>query len=97
MTFSIVKSTAWWAKPQNQLKAIEVQPRSKRKLAGSHIHDLVGLGKAITLCKKCQGKFNAAINGYEQMREVTGFDYCYSKCNDCYTFGECNTYLKLRG
>ena len=95
--FSIVKGRSFWKRSENRLKAVKAPRRPSRKLAGSHIHDLVGLGKALLLCKKCQTKFNAAINGYEMMRETTGFDYCFGRCDDCNSFTECNTYLNFRG
>lgn len=98
MTFNILHSeNQYWSQPRNRLRAVEAAPRNKRKVPGAHIHDLIGLGKGLLLCKKCQGKFNAAINGYEQLAEVTGYDYCWAKCDDCGNFGESNTYLKLRG
>lgn len=91
----IIHATSFWAEPRNKVKAAKAPRRPGRQTAGSYIHDLVGLGKAITLCKKCQHKFNAAGNGYTKYKEVTGFDHCISQCQDCNEpYAECNTFLK---
>ena len=95
---AILHATSFWEEPKNKLESIKAPRRGRNKLAGSYIHDLIGLGKAITLCKKCQGKFNAPGNGYERFKEVNedaGFDYCISQCQDCNeSLAKCNTFLK---
>lgn len=92
---AIIHAKSFWEEPINSANSNKAPRRPRRQLAGSYIHDLIGLGKAITLCKKCQGKFNAPGNGYALYKEVTGYDHCISQCQDCNERNaKCNTFLK---
>jgi len=94
---AIIHAKSFWARPKNNLRAMAPKPKQRGKTIGSHIADLVGLGKAITLCQKeCQKKFNAPGNEYVMFKEVTGVNYCNSVCQGCGVLTECNTYIKAR-
>lgn len=93
---AIIQAQAVWEEPRNREKIARAARRPKKYTAGGYIHDLIGLGKAITLCKKCQPKFKNFVKyGYTMYKEVTGYDHCISQCQDCNEFfTECNTFLK---
>ena len=96
----IIQCKAFWTEPKNRMKAMKAPGRPRGRPVGGWIYDLVGLGKAINLVKKCQHKFNAISVGYSLYPEVTGYDYCISDCDDCKeSYAKCNTFLKtnLRG
>ncbi len=93
---AIVHAKSFWKEPRNNLKSKKAPKRNIRVPPGAYIADLVGLGKAITLCRKCQPKFNVAGSGYTKYKEVTDVDYCYSTCQGCREgIVECNTFLKI--
>ena len=56
---------------------------ARGKLRGSHIDDLVALGKLVLLCEFCRPKFNAPANHYERYldRPVAG------NCDACSDHG----------
>lgn len=90
-----IRPDSHWQTPQGKLEAVVDRGRSRngRLTAGSYISDLAELKKAINLCKTCQPKFNVAGSGYYKYREVTGFDHCNARCDDCRHLTECNTFL----
>ena len=93
---AIIHATSFWEEPSNAVKTAKTPKRPTRKTAADYIDDLVGLGKAITLCQnKCLRKFNVAGAGYEVYLETTGYNHCISRCQGCQDDGvKCNTFLK---
>lgn len=63
MTVAVVRSEKEIT-PRQRAGFSLYQGRRRGVSAGSHVHDLVALGKAIALCPGCESKFDAERNGY---------------------------------
>ena len=71
--------------------AMEADPKSKGRTAGSWVHDLCALHKVVTLCPLCTHKFNPGRLGYVQEKE---FPRVQAKCDGCVTFDvNCKAYF----
>lgn len=87
---------------RNQLEAAEkrarpfaARGRPVRTLPGSHVADLVSLGKAVVLCVHCESKFAHNRHGYERRTVVPSADYVIGDCDGCRNRNaRCTLYLK---
>ena len=55
----------------------------RRHLAGTRVHDLAALGKAILLCSTCRPKFNEASVNYATNADIP---YARGQCDGCLAF-----------
>ena len=62
-------------------KAAEAPVGARGKLKGSHIDDLVALGKLVLLCDFCDPKFNPRSNRYERYMKIPVAGLC-DACGD---------------
>ena len=94
----IVRSPAFWSRPENKLRIAKAPGRPIRRVSGGWIADLVALNKAINLCQaKCLQKFNMGNHGYYIYPEKTGENYCWSDCDGCReAHVKCNTFLPIK-
>ena len=67
--------------PRALAKASEAPVGARGKLRGSHIDDLVALGKLVLLCDFCNPKWNPRANHYEKYQPVPVAGNC-DACGD---------------
>ena len=69
-------------KPETPLRQLESQEYGGRHVggtAGSHLSDLAALGKFISLCPLCVGKWHPRKHGYELWRSI----FTAARCDAC--------------
>lgn len=82
MTAIIHSETDYWT-PRKRLFAGQSPGRRPGRLPGGHIADRAALRKAITLCRDCVGKFNAASVGYVTKSNLP---FVQGRCDGCSQF-----------
>ena len=90
MTFSIVTARS----KRELLRESKSTGRPVGRNTGGWVDDLAALGKAITLCRTCKGKFNYAAYGYEKRKLVPMWDEVIGECDGCKETLWCQLFTK---
>ena len=76
------------------LRSYEDPGRRVGKPVGSHMTELISLGKAISLCPLCVGKFNPRAHRYEHFTSPEIGVFSIANCDACRTHDpRCKTFI----
>ena len=85
----------WLEAAERKARGILYRGRPEKTLPGSHVADLVALGKAIVLCGRCEGKFDHKRHGYASRKVAPYQSWIVGDCDGCKAIqARCVLYLK---
>jgi hypothetical protein len=80
----IIHSESHFGTTAEKLRYARSTGRRPGSVAGSHIADMVSLGRSITLCSDgCKHKFDAERHGYHEARRFPFHGGVISNCDGC--------------